>query len=278
MVYDMQPPAYLRERRGIISPQTGGLSSGMQSALMGFSPKNQAEVTATLLLEEFHPQISDRRRALVHQTAPMAAGAPDLMPYDQYEVAISLTRASDCMNLVAKRLWGDDDDDDDDDDKESAAADNSWRAMRAPALIRFVAAEPENFLSPSWDSPKMYVNIEDYVKYSTVSRVSPGFDAVMRVLQGDTCQGRLHWGKAGRRGKFDGGEDGEDEGAYGAGWCHFGCAALAVDPSGKFRGRWDGWNAWVPEVLERCCVPGDAEFVFDSSRGCASCTRRGDAN
>lgn len=75
----------------------------------------------------------------------------------------------------------------------------SWRAMRAPALIRFVAAEPGNFLSPSWDGPKMYVNI-DYVKYARVSKVSPGFDAVMESLQGDTCQGRLHWGKAARPG------------------------------------------------------------------------------
>jgi hypothetical protein len=33
-------------------------------------------------------------------------------------------------------------------------------AMRAPALIRYVAAEPGNLLSPSWDGPKMYFNIE----------------------------------------------------------------------------------------------------------------------
>lgn len=215
VVYDRQPPAWLRERRGIISPKTGGLSSGFQSALMGLDPRDQAEVTATLLLDQYHPQISPRRVALVHQTAPMAAGAPDLMPYDQYEVAIPLTNAGDCMNLVAAQLWlkaapeGDDDDDrgDGDGDDGSSSITSSWRAMRAPALIRFVAAEPENFLSPSWDGPKMYVNIEDYVKYSAVSRISPAFDAVMGVLQGDTCQGRLHWGKAGRRGKFDGGRD-----------------------------------------------------------------------
>jgi hypothetical protein len=33
-------------------------------------------------------------------------------------------------------------------------------AMRVPALIRYVAAEPGNLLSPSWDGPKMYFNIE----------------------------------------------------------------------------------------------------------------------
>ena len=33
-------------------------------------------------------------------------------------------------------------------------------AMRVPALIRYVAAEPGNLLAPSWDGPKMYFNIE----------------------------------------------------------------------------------------------------------------------
>jgi hypothetical protein len=41
--------------------------------------------------------------------------------------------------------------------------------------------------------------MEDYVKYTTVERVSPGFVAVMKVLQGPTCAGRMHWGKAGDR-------------------------------------------------------------------------------
>jgi len=33
--------------------------------------------------------ISPKRDALVHQMAQMAAGAPDLVPYDQYEVSPS---------------------------------------------------------------------------------------------------------------------------------------------------------------------------------------------
>jgi hypothetical protein len=52
----------------------------------------------------------------------------------------------------------------------------------------------------------------------------------MEVLQGDTCQGRLHWGKAGRRGKHDGGEEGESDAAYGG--------AVRVDsPSPAAEGR-----------------------------------------
>jgi len=153
----------------------------------------------------------------------------------------------------------------------------SWRAMRAPALICFVAAGPGNFLSPSWDGPKMYVNI-DYVKYARVSKVSPGFDAVMEVLQGDTCQGRLYWGKAGRRGRYDGGEQGESAGAYGEGWCHFGCAALAVDPSGICRGQWDGWAFWIPDALEQCCLlrSRGRRLRLNLTPGavrCRSCTR-----
>jgi|AntAceMinimDraft_1070359.scaffolds.fasta_scaffold08388_4 hypothetical protein len=267
LVYDRNPSAWLRSRRGLTQPTTGALSDGFRGVVMGLDTRQQAEVTAVLLLEEFFPQISPKRVALVHQTAAMAGGVPDLMPYDQYEVAIPLVNASDCMTLVMAQLYDKPQDKDDNTDFPS------WQAMRAPALIRFVAAEPENFLSPSWDGPKMYINIEDYVKYSRVSRVSPGFDAVMEVLQGDTCQGRLHWGKAGRRGKYDGGEQGDRTGAYGEGWCHFGCATLAVDPSGKFRGQWGGWNSWIPDALERCCIPGDATFQFDASRGCGSCTR-----
>lgn len=48
--YDPQPDAGQLDRRGIISPQTGALSTGFSSALMGMGTREQAEVTATLLL------------------------------------------------------------------------------------------------------------------------------------------------------------------------------------------------------------------------------------
>ena len=71
------------------------------------------------------------------------------------------------------------------------------------------------------DEPRMYINIEDYLRYARLNRVNEGFDTIMETLRGPRCAGRLHWGKAGRRDDFAGWKVEE----YGADWCHFGKAA-----------------------------------------------------
>lgn len=81
----------------------------------------------------------------------------------------------------------------------------------------------------------------------------------------DRCQARWHFGKASwmdvqvEQGRcFDGAT------AYPQSWCHFGCAAAELDPTGKFAGAGQGArNIWsfnakkggeaVP--LASCCTP-----------------------
>jgi hypothetical protein len=51
--------------------------------------------------------------------------------------------------------------------------------------------------------------------------------ALVEVLRGSTCQGRMHWGKAGWD-KWASCFDGATE--YAATWCSFGCAVKVRDP------------------------------------------------
>lgn len=74
---------------------------------------------------------------------------------------------------------------------------------------------------------------------------------------------RLHWGKAGwpDPGCWRGDE------VFGDGWCSFGCALTALDPSGgaKFADSSVGFWNWDGVDLGRCCGPDG----FDSAKeGC----------
>ena len=60
-----------------------------------------------------------------------------------------------------------------------------------------------------------------------------------KPLLEERCQARLHWGKAGWPAHarcFDGAVE------YGSDWCQFGCAVRELDPAGKFKSVWDGWQ------------------------------------
>jgi hypothetical protein len=217
--------------------------------------------------------------------------------YDQYEVALPLARLGGsagaaggggrrCLPLLLDTLY-------------KPGGPEAWRAFRAPALVRFVAGE-RPFLSPSNGvGPVVYINLEDHVSYALgggqgraeaereraageaqraarggrapeQSRAggvasplmrNPGFEAVMRVLRGPECRGRLHWGKAGwplfaSMGASWADEGEEEDGAaaaaraeqqrqlppacfdgaaeYGRSWCEFGCATAELDPRGAF--------------------------------------------
>lgn len=64
--------------------------------------------------------------------------------YDQYEVAIPLERAGDCLLRFSEEVYG------------SRAL---WRGFRTPPLIRFVSHE-DAYLSLTHDGPAMYINLE----------------------------------------------------------------------------------------------------------------------
>ena len=170
--------------------------------------------------------------------------------YEQLEVGIPLTKAGDCMRAFKDALY---------DSRELSMG------FRSQALIRFI--KPET----AWLSPAngrlgtMYINIEDFVKYSRVfdRRGNARFEAAVKLLRGEQCQGRLHWGKYGfpKPGCFDGPSE------YGLSYCHYGCAVARLDPSDKFAGdsdtlRFSGIN------LKKCC--GD-DGLFKESASC-KCT------
>lgn len=96
----------------------------------------------------------------------------------------------------------------------------------------------------------------------------------------DRCQARWHFGKAGWNDNDVLQENGrcfDGAAAYPQTWCHFGCAAQQLDPTGKFSGAGAGpSNIWhfnarrggeaVP--FASCCT----ESGFDY--GACECARR----
>lgn len=91
----------------------------------------------------------------------MYAMQTDGVQYDQYEVAIPLSRVHTCYAALAEALYG---------------AQQRWRGFRAPALLRFVRAEP-GLLSPTNGGARAYINVEDYIKYQSFDATNQDFQA-----------------------------------------------------------------------------------------------------
>jgi len=176
--------------------------------------------------------------------------------YEQLEVAVPLRKAGECMRAFNEALY---------DDRQLNLG------FRSQALLRFVGPESA-WLSPAHGRlGTLYVNIEDFIKYSRVidSRGNPRFDAAVRLLRGERCDGRLHWGKYGfpsKSGCFDGAKE------YGVAFCHFGCQAHALDPNEKFAGDSDSLR--FPGIdFDACCDADDA--LFNETRcACVLADRR----
>jgi len=166
--------------------------------------------------------------------------------YDQYEISVPFANMGDCFNGLRDLL------------RTNLIASQSFYS---PALVRFVSQE-DGLLSQTEDGPRLYINIEDYLFYVQGRMRNVGFYEVMRYFRGDPrCEGsRLHWGKAGWPdvGCWDGAAEYPDT------WCDFGCAALALDPDGKFSDAADVFN-WEGSNLETCCT---AEHTYEKGPGC----------
>lgn len=127
--------------------------------------------------------------------------AHDGFGYDQYETCVPLRLAGGCMRDLAEAMV----------DATTGQAGNLARGFRSQGLLRFVNGESA-LLSPSnphASGPCLYINIEDFKRFATEpEEVNEEFQSVVRILRGDSCQGRLHWGKAGwpAPGCFDGGD------------------------------------------------------------------------
>lgn len=151
-------------------------------------------------------------------------------PYDQYELAIPLETMGECFSKFGKLVY---------DERLFAGA-------RTPFLIRFVKGD-DGYLSNVNGGHRVYINMEDFVQYSTGRRNVPFQRMIAFLREEPACAGRLHWGKAGwpEHAKcFDGNAEYPDT------WCDFGCAAEQVDPTEKFSSIADFWvfNAQKGEV------------------------------
>eukprot|EP00889_Picochlorum_renovo_P008862 jgi/Picre1/35892/NNA_003350.t1 len=164
-------------------------------------------------------------------------------PYDQYEVAIPLEYAGDCLQGLNQLIYASND------------SESIRDGFRPPALIRFVSEEPF-YLSPSYGHPVMYINLEDHLSRS-LGEENEGFDTVLDFMLEECNSTRLHWGKAGwptHQPCFDGAED------YPESWCDFGCAVQELDPTGKFRSesdvwRWNATRGGDVVTFSSCCSP-----------------------
>lgn len=88
-----------------------------------------------------------------------------------------------------------------------------WRGFRTPALVRFISGEG-GLVSLTNGGPRVYINIEDLLRYQNNGAVNQDFQAVWAFLRGDACRGRAHWGKTRGPGfAFDGAREFPDT------WC-----------------------------------------------------------
>ena len=110
------------------------------------------------------------------------------------------------------------------------------------------------YLSLTNDGPRVFFNIEDWLKYNDNGRENRRFQAIWRTLRGE-CRGRAHWGKTGQAAPecFNGAAE------FGRAWCKFGCAVRELDPAGKFSSAGAAYWNWEGTNLEACCGP-DAAF------------------
>jgi hypothetical protein len=184
------------------------------------------------------PSIQEASKSYVTMSERMNEQQAINDPYDQFEAAIPMDIAGDCLLGLNDLVYGK----------------NLSTGFRTPALIRFVSEE-DFYLSPSHGHPVMYINIEDHLSISS-GKQNKEFDQVLDYFL-DECDARLHWGKAGwptHQPCFDGAEDYPDS------WCDFGCAVQELDPSGKFRSESDVWR-WSasrdgsPVEFSGCCSP-----------------------
>lgn len=171
-------------------------------------------------------------------------------PYNQFEVSIPLSHVEKCLPIVLDAIYGEE---------------KLYEGFRTPGLVRFTSGE-SFYLSNAQGKlgPHMWINLEDYVTFSEADHTpNEKFFKVIRLFV-ETCDARLHWGKAGFQEAVNS-VDYDVVDKYGENWCSFGCAAHQLDPSRKFSSMNSTFWEWhvttspdgVPQnlesVLDMCC-------------------------
>eukprot|EP00884_Botryococcus_braunii_P005954 jgi/Botrbrau1/1535/Bobra.0107s0023.1 len=232
---DLPPGAYYQYNKSVALPENWALA---------VDPGHQswAPIYQSLVSTQTTSGVFSARRSYLAQSSIGSRIFADWNAYDQYEAAVPLENAADCLDKVGKKLYGDD---------------HLAYGFRAPSLVRFVNSE-KAYLSPTNGGARMYVNMEDHVSYNT-GRPNVEFLKTLEAFR-DECGARFHWGKAGWPYLFpcfDGFKH------YGEDWCKFGCAVQELDPEGKFSGI---SNVWHFEAT----LKGSGESANSSFASCCS--------
>jgi hypothetical protein len=101
--------------------------------------------------------------------------------YDQIEFAVTLDKAHECVSALFQLM-----------DNNVTNRDD----FRVPLLLRYVGPGKEGFLGMSRGGARFLLNMDNYIVYKRVGS-SRSFQVVKDLMSSPTCQGRLHFGKAG---------------------------------------------------------------------------------
>jgi len=104
------------------------------------NPRYWANFFATSTRGFVTPGTYEASRAYISMSEFGTRMSSTFAPYDQYEVAVPLEFAGDCLMEVGNEVYG---------------PGNLWEGFRSPALIRFVSGE-DFYISPSNGGPVMY--------------------------------------------------------------------------------------------------------------------------
>jgi len=172
--------------------------------------------------------VYDARKAYLSMVDRSMALHAGFAPYIQFEVAIPLKIAGECMKRVNDLIYG---------------PEKLYEGFRTPALLRYTPGETF-YLSNAQgkEGPHLWINLEDYITPSS-NVTNEKFLKVIEFFT-DECNARLHWGKSGF---IQSGSNYDLVEHYGENWCNFGCAVAQLDPGRKFQGDSNIWS-WNAQI------------------------------
>lgn len=242
--YDSSDPDMIVFHQGEDEPLEGRevMARGDSKAWSRFFRQALAQYTEPGTFESRKAYLS-----MIDQGMGLHAG---FAPYNQFEVAIPLSNVEQCLAPVLDAIYGEE---------------KLFEGFRTPGLVRFTSGE-SFYLSNAQGhlGPHMWINLEDYITFSDPDHnPNEKFLKVIKLFV-DTCDARLHWGKAGFQEAVDSTDYNVVE-KYGDNWCSFGCAVHQLDPTRKFSSMnstfWD-WRVTtspndIPQdlgsLMNTCC-------------------------
>jgi UDP-N-acetylenolpyruvoylglucosamine reductase len=143
--------------------------------------------------------------------------------YEQYEFAVALDKAHDCVKSLFELF-----------DRNVTNRDD----FRVPFCLRYVGPGKEGLLGISHGGTRFYLNMDNYDVYNRKG-FSQSFQVIKDLMASQTCQARMHYGKASIYSPMGGAwrtldaryvQDTVGHDVY----ARFVAAAKTLDPAGKF--------------------------------------------